>query len=180
MTNSERYVKEAKNLIVKFFDDYALPCSYRTFRDLDHTYTRGFHGTKLYFSNGCFRSTCIPAGKKFVIKTAIRDSGKDQCEREVDNYFEAEAQGFGRYFAKYYGCFTFRSHTFYVFQKIENVGCGWDDYDTVMSAYAYKKGLLDFLSDYDINDYHCGNYGKCGRTYVLTDYAGCHEDDWDY
>lgn len=179
MTKNEMYVAEAKEMMKEFFSNRS--CSKRVLATLDHHKNINENGViDGEFHSGCFRTAYVPSSRPFVIKTAIRKSGNAQCEREANTYADAVEQGFSRYFAKFYGSFTFRRHTFYVFQKVENTGKFWfNHYDDLMSDYAYRKGLKNFMDDHGINDLHGGNFGKIGRTYVLTDYAGCYCDEWN-
>lgn len=127
---------------------------------------------------GAFRSTIVPNEFNFIIKTPLNNGGARQCEAEAINYDRAKQWHLEHYFAAYYGTFQYREHTFYVFKKIPNVGCGGREYDDVMTEYSRRKGLKKFLHFYKINDLHGGNYGKIGRSYILTDYSGIDSEDW--
>lgn len=161
------YVTEAHDLFVSMFKGKQLRVNslYGDFEDG-------------YFDRGAFRVTFIPDNAPFVVKTGYNRGGREQCVREKDYYDKAVEAGLENYFATCYGTFVYREKTFYVFEKIEHIGEYGGRYHRRMSDYARRKGLEKFLNDNDIGDLHCNNYGKRGRSFVITDYAGAHSSDW--
>lgn len=171
------YIDEAKAILTEIFKHHS--CTYGTLKDCGSYNTHNSYGQ---FTRGSFRTCFIPKDFPFIIKTGYTRGGRAQCEREANNYGYAVEYGVEKFFAEYYGKFTFRKKTFYVFEKIKDVGCSWQCYETQLNENydrSERDELENFLSDFNIGDLHSDNYGKRGDDYVIVDYSGITWEDWE-
>ena len=153
------------------------------------------------YADGATKAVFIDSELDWVIKVSLRDTTRNYCAREYENYCLAEEAGLDYYFAacdflaeidgiafyaqEYVECDDGVDSTIYesLRASYEDEGSEYNDedlwceaqeidgYDRIMVLYGNRK-LAKFIDEHHINDLHCGNFGIAGDHYVMIDYSG--------
>lgn len=87
------------------------------------------------------------------------------CEKELQFYAQAEADGFSYMFAKI-TLYQYEGVNFYIMPRIHGIGRHEYDADEYMTPEEY-----DWCLDHNLSDLHNGNYGWKDGHIVIIDYA---------